>query len=100
MVSSWQSEMEEIGIYSAAGLPMEPLACDAQPDEPLWVDLSHLTVVQVNGSEARDFLQGQFCNDLGLVGTDQAQLSGYCTPKGRLLAVSYTHLTLPTILLV
>ena len=87
MVSSWQSEMEEIGIYSAAGLPMEPLACDAQPDEPLWVDLSHLTVVQVNGSEARDFLQGQFCNDLGLVGTDQAQLSGYCTPKGRLLAI-------------
>lgn len=87
MVSSWQSEMEEIGIYSAAGMPMEPLAGDALPDVPLWVDLSHLTVIHVNGSEARDFLQGQFCNDLGLVENDQAQLSGYCTPKGRLLAI-------------
>ena len=87
MVSSWQSEMEEIGIYSAAGMPMEPLAGDALPDVPVWVDLSHLTVIHVNGSEARDFLQGQFCNDLGLVENDQAQLSGYCTPKGRLLAI-------------
>ena len=87
MVSSWQSEMEKIGIYSAAGKPTEPLASDAHPDVPLWVDLSHLTVIQVNGSEAKDFLQGQFCNDLGLVGADQAQLSGYCTPKGRLLAI-------------
>ena len=32
-------------------------------------------------------MQGQFCNDLGLVENDQAQLSGYCTPKGRLLAI-------------
>ncbi len=88
MVSSWQSAMAEIGICTAAAnKPLEPLSGDGLPDSPLWVDLSHLIVIRVTGSEARDFLQGQFCNDLGLVGADQAQLSGYCTPKGRLLAI-------------
>lgn len=40
-----------------------------------------------------DFLQNQFCNDLGSLNEQpsdpQAQLNGYCNPKGRLLALFY-----------
>jgi hypothetical protein len=42
----------------------------------------------VSGEEATDFLQGQLCNDLRRVDQQHSQLSGYCTPKGRLLALA------------
>ena len=51
------------------------------------VDLSGLSVVEVRGEEASIFLQGQFCNDLAQVTSTHAQITGYCTPKGRLLAL-------------
>lgn len=48
--------------------------------------LEHLSVIDATGSDAESFLQGQFCNDLGELATPGAQLTGYCSPKGRLLA--------------
>jgi len=54
---------------------------------PQMVEMSHLVVVDVTGDDASSFLQGQFCNDLLQVSTTQAQLNGYCNPKGRLLAL-------------
>ena len=54
-------------------------------------DLSSYRVYEITGDDASAFLQGQFCNDLASASPTQAQLTGYCTPKGRLLA-------LPTIL--
>lgn len=51
------------------------------------VDLSGLCVVEITGDEALEFLQGQFCNDLKQVSSTHAQITGYCTPKGRLLAL-------------
>jgi len=54
-------------------------------------DLSSYNIYEISGSDASDFLQGQFCNDLAIASPTQAQITGYCTPKGRLLA-------LPTIL--
>ena len=87
MVSSWQSAMEEYGISSAMDSKVVLPQSHRLADSPLWVDLSHLTVINVSGGDAVDFLQGQFCNDLSAVSGDRAQLSGYCTPKGRLLAL-------------
>ena len=49
----------------------------------------HLAVIHVTGDDAADFLQAQFCNDLSAVSEVQAQLSGYCNPKGRLFATFY-----------
>lgn len=40
----------------------------------------------MSGADAISFLQSQLTNDVGRLGTDQMQLSGYCTAKGRLLA--------------
>jgi folate-binding protein YgfZ len=54
---------------------------------PQIVDLSGFAVVEVSGEEASVFLQGQFCNDLQQVSSTRAQITGYCTPKGRLLAL-------------
>lgn len=45
------------------------------------------SVLEITGTDAETFLQGQFCNDLTEVSSQHAQLSGYCTPKGRLLAL-------------
>ena len=63
-------------------------------------DLSHLGLLEVGGAEAVSFLQGQVTNDVKLLVTNHiAHYSGYCTPKGRLLALflafaHYDHLHL------
>ncbi len=48
--------------------------------------LSELGVVCVSGADAVSFLQSQLTNDVSRLTPGQVQLSGYCTPKGRLLA--------------
>ena len=50
-------------------------------------DLSHYTLIKVAGSDANNFLQGQLSNDINLVTENQTQMSAYCSPKGRALAV-------------
>ncbi len=50
-------------------------------------DLSHHALLRAEGPEARDFLQGQLSNDLRALNETRAQLSSYCNPKGRMLAV-------------
>ena len=53
---------------------------------PTLVPLDELGVIAVTGADAVPFLQSQLTNDVARLGQDQLQLSGYCTPKGRLLA--------------
>ena len=60
---------------------------DLATDSVQLVDLSALKIVEISGDEAAKFLQGQFCNDLSKVSSTHAQMTGYCTPKGRLLAL-------------
>ncbi|MEE9320337.1 MAG: hypothetical protein V3U76_07830 [Granulosicoccus sp.] len=52
-----------------------------------FIDLSSMAVIDVYGADARDFLQGQFCNNIAPVSIDLGSLNGYCNPKGRLLAL-------------
>jgi tRNA-modifying protein YgfZ len=49
-------------------------------------DLSHLRLTSISGEDAEGFLQGQFTNDIRAVSQEHHQMSGYCTPKGRMLA--------------
>ncbi len=53
----------------------------------VFADLSHYGLVSVFGEDAESFLQGQFTNDIRMVDEQHSQLSGYCSAKGRLLAV-------------
>lgn len=51
-------------------------------------DLSHMSLLEVSGADALTFLQGQVTNDVKLLTMgSQAHFSGYCNPKGRLLAL-------------
>lgn len=51
------------------------------------LQLDGLGLIRVTGPEAQAFLQSQLTNDSKLLTPTQGQLSGYCSPKGRLLAV-------------
>lgn len=56
-------------------------------------DLSHLDLLEISGEDAVTFLQGQVTNDVRLLSNNNAHYTGYCSPKGRLLALflAYTQ---------
>jgi folate-binding protein YgfZ len=58
-------------------------------DKPTLINLNHLVCYQVEGEDAATFLQGQFSNDINSVTSSTGQISSYCTPKGRMLAILY-----------
>lgn len=63
------------------------------------VPLSELGLIAVSGDDAAAFLHNQLTNDVEHLGTDQARLAGYCSPKGRLLASFLMWKTADAILL-
>lgn len=70
--------------------PVSPPALDAVFDDFPAINcgpLPELGLIRAAGPEAKSFLQAQLSNDLNQVRAEQAQLSGYCSAKGRLLAV-------------
>ncbi|MBT3308973.1 MAG: folate-binding protein YgfZ [Gammaproteobacteria bacterium] len=50
-------------------------------------DLSHLAILEVCGEDSIEFLQNQFTNDVATLAVGKSQFDGWCTPKGRLLAL-------------
>jgi folate-binding protein YgfZ len=48
-------------------------------------ELQHLALIAVDGMDAEEFLQGQLTNDVREVTATHAQLSAWCSPKGRVL---------------
>ena len=63
-------------------LEQAPTEADCALTIPSWKGF-----IRVRGKDTRDFLQGQFTNDITRVDPTQAQLSAWCTPKGRVLAL-------------
>jgi tRNA-modifying protein YgfZ len=66
----------------------------ATPDElagalrgPVLAHIDDLGVIEVSGADAISFLQGQLTNDTAGLDAQRVQLTGYCTAKGRLIAV-------------
>ena len=51
-----------------------------------WSPLPLFSGFTVSGADAPQFLQGQLTNDVIALTTTRSQRSGYCTPKGRLMA--------------
>jgi tRNA-modifying protein YgfZ len=56
-------------------------------------ELSHLGLISLTGTDAVTFLQGQVTNDVTQLNNNNAHYSGYCSPKGRLLALflAFSH---------
>ncbi len=72
--------------------------CDLSQHNTLC-DLSHLGLLEISGTDAVTFLQGQVTNDVNLLTGNNAHYSAYCNPKGRMLALflafaHYDHLHL------
>ncbi len=67
------------------------LICAQQQN--VMCDLSHLALLKISGDDATTFLQGQVTNDVRLLNGHIAHYTGYCSPKGRLLALffAFTH---------
>lgn len=88
MSNQWAEALVTAGMESVVRLQEQ--SADVSSDvvrEAQLVDLSSLCVVDVTGDDVSAFLQGQFSNDLAKVTPSKAQITGYCTPKGRLLAL-------------
>jgi hypothetical protein len=49
-------------------------------------DLSQCGLIAISGDDAQAFLHAQFTSDVNALALNRSQYSGYCTPKGRLLA--------------
>jgi len=88
MSNEWADMLAKHGIVDEGnGARVSDAGLDAAGAAPQLVDLTHFTVVEITGEDAPAFLQGQLCNDLSVVTPMHAQITGYCTPKGRLLAL-------------
>ena len=60
----------------------------AAAEGDVCADLSHLGLIRAEGADTESFLQGQLSNDVRLVTDGRSQLSAYCNPKGRMLAIA------------
>lgn len=92
MNSSWQIFLEDNGAVIDDGEVMHfgnpGQEIQVSTTGNIIVDLAHEGMLSIHGKDAASFLQGQLTNDITLVEQDTtAQLSGYCNPKGRLLAI-------------
>jgi hypothetical protein len=58
-------------------------------NENTLCDLSHLGLLEISGEDALTFLQGQVTNDAKLLTGNHAHYTGYCSAKGRLLALFF-----------
>lgn len=52
----------------------------------VFADLAPLGLIAFSGEDTVTYLQGQLTNDVRKLAADAAQYSGFCSPKGRLLA--------------
>ncbi len=93
----WQQFLQT----SAEQYPVSKIT-SALNDETVICDLSHLGLLQIDGADAATFLQGQVTNDVKQLNDHTAHYSGYCSPKGRMLALflafahqGHIHLQLP-----
>lgn len=59
----------------------------ATADATVLADLSHLGLLKIDGEDRVAFLQGQLTNDVKLLNGSNSHYAGYCTPKGRMLAM-------------
>ena len=91
MNPAWQTFMQQQGAQGTAqqhsyfAASTQEVQSAANGD--VLIDLSHLALIRAQGEDCQTFLQGQFSNDIHQVDAEHSQLSAYCTPKGRMLAL-------------
>lgn len=105
MMTQWHEFLASNGAVFADDQPAHygdaQAELQAAAQGNIVVDLSRLGLLQVEGADAAAFLQGQLTNDIKQLDGSKSQYTGYCNPKGRLLALflafahyDYIHLQL------
>ena len=64
-----------------------PAGFDEYDSRGMLCDLSDRGLIVISGADAVNFMQGQFTTNVNLVSSAQGQLSAWCSPKGRVLAI-------------
>jgi tRNA-modifying protein YgfZ len=96
---SAQGAIFQDGELQSFGSPQNELAAT---NGSIITSLSHLGLLEISGEDAVTFLQGQVTNDVKKLDGSVSQYAGYCSPKGRLLALflafahaDHLHLQMP-----
>lgn len=99
MIDHWTELLSPAGVQWQGGRVWnfgDPAAERRALDgEAILVPITDLSVWQVSGADAPSFLQAQTTNDLVALQPGHWQRSGYCNPKGRLLATLLIAQTAP-----
>lgn len=91
MNESWQKFLADYNVTfdpeSGSRFDDADVEIEAASKDDVLADLSHLGLIKAEGNDASSFLLGQLTNDLNQVDDSHSQISAYCTPKGRMLAL-------------
>lgn len=72
------------GVVQGFGEP--PVAAITPPAGDRLVDLSHLDVLEIDGTDAAAFLHSQFSSEVSTLAQNAWQASSWCNIKGRVIA--------------
>ncbi len=86
-MTPWQQFLSEQGATVQDGVIH--FSNTAGADDSIIADLSHYGLLSLGGEDAVTFLQGQVTNDVKKLDGSTSHYSGYCSPKGRLLALFF-----------
>ncbi len=91
MNDQWRNFLKDAGVVMADGHALHfgspKRETKVTISGSVMADFSHDGLIAVRGKDALAFLQGQLTNDIEKVNHGHSQISGYCNPKGRLLAI-------------
>jgi tRNA-modifying protein YgfZ len=90
-MTQWQTFLSNLKAKTSEGRVIDfgdPASeLQAAANGTILADLSHLGLLQIDGEDRVNFLQGQVTNDIKLLNGHNSHYAGYCTPKGRLIAL-------------
>ncbi len=91
MQQQWQNFLSEQGATIDNGCVTRfnspEIEIENSNTATILADLSAYRLFRVSGADANSFLQGQLSNDINHVTENHSQMSAYCSPKGRTLAL-------------
>lgn len=88
-MTDWNAHLQEYGARRQSDRQIDfgdPDQARRAHDETVLVPLVHFAILEVAGSDAERFLQGQTSAQLSLAKGSFAAPTAFCTPKGRMLA--------------
>ena len=90
MSDSWHNFLRRQGAAFAGASVLrfgDGASVYLDPNDTVFSPVTWMGIARVSGSDAAEFLQAQLTGDIRDIGFGISRISGYCNPKGRLLAI-------------